>query len=124
MLQLQLPRTSTQGRQDTDATARVFKDGRIQGKAFALSTAAPDRLATARTFVHALVAAWWRALTTGDRRPVPLREPLQPLALSPLPEPACALALKELVASRTSLAGPGFAGSPHVLWRHPHEGWR
>jgi adenine-specific DNA-methyltransferase len=94
MLQLQLPRASSQARQDTDATARTFKDGRIQGKAFALSTEAPDRLATARTFIHALVAAWWRALTAADRRPVPLREPFQPLALSSLPDPAGALAVR------------------------------
>jgi adenine-specific DNA-methyltransferase len=92
MLQLLLPKGPAQAKRETDERAKAFKDGRVVGRAFTASVPEPDRFGAARAFVHTLVAAWWRALTAGDRKPVPLREPFQPLGLAQLPESARAVA--------------------------------
>ncbi|HEY6320724.1 MAG TPA: hypothetical protein VJA16_04085, partial [Thermoanaerobaculia bacterium] len=86
MMQLLLPRGLAKAKRETDATEKAFRDGRLLGKAFTASVAEPDRLAAARAFVHSLAAAWWRVLTAGDRRPVPLRKLFEPLDVAQLPD--------------------------------------
>jgi adenine-specific DNA-methyltransferase len=92
MLQLLLPRGLAKAKRETDAAAKAFSDGRSLGKAFTASFAEPDRSAAAQAFVHSLAAAWWRALTAEDRRPVPLRQLFEPLDAAPLPDWALAVA--------------------------------
>jgi len=92
MLQLLLPRGPAKARRETDATAKAFRDGRLLGKALIASVAESDRLAAARAFVHSLAAAWWRALTAEDRRPVPLRQLFEPLGVAQLPDWALTVA--------------------------------
>jgi adenine-specific DNA-methyltransferase len=94
MLQLRLPIASSRVKPDIDATSKAFREGKIQGRALAAAVPANDRLATARVFVHALVQSWWRALTSGDRKPIPLREPFRPLGVVPLPGLALELAAR------------------------------
>ncbi|HYL06788.1 MAG TPA: hypothetical protein VE075_12155, partial [Thermoanaerobaculia bacterium] len=79
MLQLPLPRSPGQAKVEPDEVAQTFKDGRLLGKAFTAGVAESDRSDAARAFVHTVVAAWWRALTAGDRKPVALREPFEPV---------------------------------------------
>jgi hypothetical protein len=92
MLQLLLPRGLAKAKRETDATAKAFRDGRLLGKAFTASVAESDRLAAAQAFVHSLAAAWWRALTAEDRRPVPLRKLFEPLDVAQLPDWALTVA--------------------------------
>jgi adenine-specific DNA-methyltransferase len=92
MLQLLLPRGPAKAKRETDATAKAFRDGRSLGKAFTANIAEPDRLAAAQAFAHSLTAAWWRALTADDRRPIPLRRLFEPLDVAPLPDWALTVA--------------------------------
>ncbi len=92
MLQLLLPRGPGQAKGEAHELAQTFKDGRLLGKALTARVVERDRLDAGRAFVHTLVAAWWGVLTAGDRKPVPLREPFEPVDLAQLPDRALAVA--------------------------------
>jgi adenine-specific DNA-methyltransferase len=72
--------------------AETMEAGRIMSRALAEAARNDDRLALAYSFGHRLIVAWWNALTKADRKPQPLREPLQPFDVTDLPASAQALA--------------------------------
>jgi adenine-specific DNA-methyltransferase len=81
---------------DTDPDLRELAEtcdaGRVTRRALTLIATSPDRLAAARAFGARMVAAWWRGITTADRKLFTLRARFQGPDRAELPKPAVALA--------------------------------
>jgi adenine-specific DNA-methyltransferase len=68
--------------------SETLEAGRIMSRALALSAPEDHRLPLARSFCHAVVAAWWHALPADS----PLRAPVEAFDTAGLPHAAAALA--------------------------------